>query len=229
LWTARAISYRQKQGFDQQEVYLAVVVQSMIDPETSGIAFTANPISGNRDECLINASWGLGEAIVSGVVSPDTYVVRKMNGRISQKDIACKERMIRSSPDGGAIEVETAAHLRDIPALGERQVAELTALASRIEAHYGSPQDIEWAYLNGCWYIVQSRPITTLTEGRRIDDNPGKYSRAMFVEIFPEAISPSFLSVVSPLLAHMLDFTFQQLGIQPPKEGNNHHNPHAGK
>jgi pyruvate,water dikinase len=186
LWTARAISYRHKQGFDQQQVYLAVVVQSMIDPETSGIAFTANPISGNRDECVINASWGLGEAIVSGLASPDTYVVRKVDGRISQKHIAYKEQMITPGLEGGAVKVETAAHLRDIPALSDRQVAELTALASRIEAYYGTPQDIEWANLNGRWYILQSRPITTLMEKGQIDVVPGTYSRAMLVEIFIE-------------------------------------------
>ena len=75
LWTDRAMTYRHKQGFDHQQVYLAVVIQAMIAPDTSGIAFTANPINGNRQECVINASWGLGEAIVSGLVSPDTYVV----------------------------------------------------------------------------------------------------------------------------------------------------------
>lgn len=216
LWTDRAITYRQKQGFDHQQVYLAVVVQAMVEPESSGIAFTANPVNGNLEECVINASWGLGEAIVSGMVSPDTYVVNKSDGRIVKQHIACKERMIVSGHEGGAIEKETAAHLRDIPALSERQVAELTALSSRIEDHYGTPQDIEWARREDQWYILQARPITTLTASQPYEAVPGRYSRAMFVEIFPEAISPAFLSVVTPLLANMLDFTFQQLGMRPP-------------
>ena len=218
LWTARAITYRHNQGYDQHQVFLAVIVQAMVEPQTAGIAFTANPISGNRDQCVINASWGLGEAIVSGIVSPDTYIVSKENGRITQQLIARKERMIISNQEGGSVEVETAAHLRDIPALNKRQVAELTALSSRIEDHYGSPQDIEWANDNGRWYILQSRPITTLTEISQTAAIQGTYSRAMFVEIFPEAISPSFLSVVSPLLANMLNFTFQQLGMSIPDD-----------
>ena len=126
--------------------------------------------------------------------------------------------MIIAGQEGGALEVQTAAHLRDIPALSERQVAELTALSSRIEAHYGSPQDIEWAQHGDQWYILQSRPITTLTAERPGQAIEGHYTRAMFVEIFPEAISPAFISVVSPLLANMLDFTFQQLGMSPPKD-----------
>ena len=219
LWTARAMTYRHRQGFDQQQVLLAVVIQSMIDPETSGILFTANPINGRREECVINASWGLGEAIVSGLVTPDTYIVNKLNGRISMREIACKERMIRSAPDGGAVEIETAVERRQTPTLSDRQVAELTALASRIEDYYGQPQDIEWANLAGAWYILQSRPITTLGVGPPTTMIQGRFSRAMFIEIFPEAISPAFLSVVSPLLAGMLDFTFTQLGMRLPENG----------
>ncbi len=218
LWTDRAITYRQKQGYDHLKVYLAVVVQAMVESEAAGIAFTANPVNGSHEQCVINASWGLGEAIVSGIVSPDTFVVNKKDGRIVEKHIARKVRMVTSDRDGGAVESETATHLRDKPALSERQVSDLTALASRVEEHYGAPQDIEWAWYNHRWYILQSRPITTLESKPAKVAVPGRYSRAMFVEIFPEAISPAFLSVVSPLLAKMLDFTFQQLGMPLPQD-----------
>ena len=165
LWTARAITYRHRQGIDQQRVNLAVITQAMIDPETSGIAYTTNPNNGCRNECSINASWGLGKAIVSGIVAPDTYVVTKKTGRIIDKHIASKKRMITSGLEGGTVVSETAAHLRSIPALSERQIAKLTALASRIEEYYGTPQELEWANHNGRWYILQSRSITTLTDG----------------------------------------------------------------
>jgi pyruvate,water dikinase len=164
LWTARAITYRHRQSIDHQQIYLAVIIQAMIDPETSGNAFTANPINGCRDECLINASWGLSKAIVSGIVAPDTYVVTKRDGRIVAKHITNKERMIASDLKGGTVESDTAVHLRSIPALTARQIAKLTALTSRIEELYGTPQDIEWANHNGRWYIIQSRSITTLSD-----------------------------------------------------------------
>lgn len=216
LWTTRAITYRHKQGYDHQQVYLAVVVQAMVEPQTAGIAFTANPVSGSLYHCVINASWGLGEAVVSGLVSPDTYVVSKEDGRIIDQHIARKERMIISGSNGGALEIDTAKHLREAPALSLRQISELTALCSRIEEHYGRPQDIEWALRDDSWYILQSRPVTTLQTAVSQVTVSGRYSRAMFTEIFPEAISPAFISVVTPLLSKMLDFTFQKLGMPLP-------------
>src|SRR4030042_1823838 len=116
LWTARAMTYRARQGFDHHKVYLAVVVQAMIDSEISGILFTADPITGSRQEAVINASWGLGEAIVSGLVTPDTYTVRKSEGHVLSRQIARKERIIQYAREGGTVELETPAHLRDIPA-----------------------------------------------------------------------------------------------------------------
>jgi pyruvate,water dikinase len=177
LWTAQAITYRHRQGIDHQRVNLAVVIQAMIDPETSGIVFTANPTNGCRDECVINASWGLGKAIASGIVSPDMYVVTKRDGRIIDKHIASKERIITSGLEGGTVESETAAHLHSIPALTERQIAKLTALASRIEEYYGIPQELEWANHNGRWYILQSRSITTFTDEAEVIVIPANGAR----------------------------------------------------
>lgn len=168
LWTARAIVYRQKLGYDHLQVVLTVVVQAMVEPQTAGSIFTTNPANGNRDQCVINASWGLGQAIACGIVSPDNYIVTKADGRIIEKHIACKERMIISNQEGGAVGVETAAHLRDVPALSEHQVAHLTALSSRIEEYFGQPQDIKWANQENRWYILQSRPITTMHHLRTV-------------------------------------------------------------
>jgi phosphohistidine swiveling domain-containing protein len=216
LWTARAVTYRARQGFDQHGVYLAVVVQAMIPSEVSGILFTANPITGNRDEAVINASWGLGEAVVSSLVTPDTFTVRKSDGNIESRQIGTKERMIQCTEDGRTVELATPAEQRDAPALSDEQVAELVGLACEIEAHYGAPQDIEWAYASGRLFILQSRAITTLAPPRDAAEEV-EYNRTMFAEIFPEALSPAFLSAIQPLIHSFLDFTLEALGFEPPQ------------
>jgi len=216
LWTARAATYRTRQGFDHHQVYMAVVVQAMIESEVSGIMFTANPITSNREEAVINASWGLGEAIVSGLVTPDTITVRKSDGHTLSRQIATKERMIEYAKEGGTVELVTPAELRDAPALSDDQVAEVVALGHQIETHYGAPQDIEWACARGRFYILQTRAITTLTAPAAQAAGEMEYHRTMFLELFPEPLSPVFLSVIRPLLHNMLDFLFEALGFEPP-------------
>ena len=213
LWTARAVTYRARQGFDHHRVYLAVVVQAMIDSEISGILFTANPVTGNPEEAVINASWGLGEAIVSGLVTPDTFTVRKSDGHIVSRQIASKELLIEYAKEGGTVERETPPEQREIPSLSDDQLAELGALGQRVENHYQTPQDIEWAYAQGNLYILQSRPITTPVETVAATE----YNRTMFVELFPDPLSPFFISAIQGLLHRMLDNTFQTLGLQPPE------------
>ncbi|HEY3567512.1 MAG TPA: rifamycin-inactivating phosphotransferase [Thermoanaerobaculia bacterium] len=137
LFTERAVTYRLRNGFDHRKVYMAVVVQRMVFPQAAGILFTADPVTGNRKVTSIEASFGLGEALVSGLVSPDVYKVR----------------------DG---EVVVKPERQDEPALTERQAVRLARLARRIEAHFGRPQDIEWCLVDDDFQIVQSRPITTL-------------------------------------------------------------------
>ena len=217
LWTARAVTYRAKQGFDHQKVYVSVVVQAMINSDVSGVLFTYNPINHRPDESVINASWGLGEAIVSGLVSPDTLTVKKQNGTVISRQTASKERQIIYSADGGTIELDTSEELRQAPALTDQQAAELAALGVKIEDHYGTPQDIEWGLANDKWYLLQARPITTLAPSEKVFDIEGEYSRVMLVEIFPDALSPTFLSVVEPLLKTMFDYTFWRLGFKAPQ------------
>jgi len=218
LWTARAVTYRARQGFDHHRVYLAVVVQAMIQSEVSGILFTANPVTGDRGEVVINASWGLGEAIVSGLVTPDTMTVRKSDGYIVSREVAAKERTIEYAGEGGTVERATPAERREVPALSDDQVGELVALGRQIESHYGVPQDIEWAYAQGRCYILQSRAITTLAPPAA-EEVAAKmeYNRTMFVELFPDPLTPIFLSVMQPLLHIMLDFTFEAWGFKPPE------------
>jgi pyruvate,water dikinase len=232
LWTARAVTYRARQGFDHQKVYLAVVVQAMIQPEVSGILFTANPVTGNRDEVVINASWGLGEAVVSSLVTPDTFTVRKSDGNIESRQIGAKERMIQCTKDGRTVEMATPADQRDASALSDEQVAELLAVAHKIETHYGAPQDIEWAYAHGRLYVLQSRGITTLAPPSDAAEQV-EYNRTMFVELFPEPLSPAFLSAIQPLIHSMLDFTLETLGFAPPQGEEAvaifHHQPYLSR
>jgi len=172
LWTARATFYRAKQGFDHSKVYLSAVVQKMVNSETSGVMFTANPVTNDRSEIMINAAWGLGEAVVSGAVTPDEYIVEKGTWKIKEKIIAKKEIMIVRNPETGkgTVKVPVAEYLGpeyvEKQVLTDEQIIEVAKMGAKIEEHYGWPQDIEWAYDkdDGKLYIVQSRPITTLKE-----------------------------------------------------------------
>lgn len=172
LWTARAIYYREEQGFNHFEVALSVVVQKMINSEKSGVIFTANPVNSNKDEMMINASWGLGEAVVSGSVTPDEYIVDKNNNKILEKHIAEKTTMIIKSKDEvGTVEVRVGEHLGfekiNGQCLTNKEILKLTDNGMKIENMYGSNQDIEWAFDEETkeLYILQSRPITTLNNG----------------------------------------------------------------
>lgn len=162
LFTDRAILYRLQHGVDHRKVRIAVVVQRMIEPQVSGIMFTADPVTGNRSIISIDASFGLGEALVSGTVSADLYHVDKRERRLVKRQIADKGLLIRALPEGGVERVEVPGDMRTRPALTDAQVLELATLGAQIEAHYGTPQDIEWALYAGDYAIVQSRPITTL-------------------------------------------------------------------
>ncbi len=161
LWTARALEYRARQGVAPSVVSLAVVVQVMALAEASGIMFTANPINGSRDEIVIDAAWGLGEAIVGGLVTPDHGVVDKVTGAIKQITIADKT-VITVPTATGTEERPVEESKRRKQVLETAQVTELAKLGAEIEKYYGEPQDIEWCLANGKFYIVQARPITTL-------------------------------------------------------------------
>lgn len=169
LWTARAIYYRAKQNYDHFDVALSVVVQKMVNSQIAGVMFTANPVTSNKDEIMINASWGLGEAVVSGTVSPDDYVYSKSQKKVLSKHIAEKDTMVIKIPGGQGTEVvkvadELGPEYVTKECLSEKQLQELVDYAMRIIDVYGSNQDVEWAFDKDTkkLYILQSRPITTL-------------------------------------------------------------------
>ncbi|MFD9324355.1 rifamycin-inactivating phosphotransferase [Streptomyces sp. NPDC060065] len=160
LFTERAVTYRGRNGTDHRAVHMAVVVQQMVFPHAAGILFTADPVTGNRKVATVDAGFGLGEALVSGLVNPDVYKVR--DGEIIAQAVAAKKRAIHALPAGGTREVAVDAERQEQPALTNAQVVRLVQLGRRIEAHFGRPQDIEWCLVDDDFQIVQSRPITTL-------------------------------------------------------------------
>lgn len=160
LFTERAVAYRRRNGIDDRTVHMAVVVQRMVLPHASGVLFTADPVTGNRKVATVDAGFGLGEALVSGLVNPDVFKVR--DGDVVDRTIATKERAVQALPAGGTRDMAIDPERQGQPALTDAQAVRLVALGRRIEAHFGRPQDIEWCLADGAFHIVQSRPITTL-------------------------------------------------------------------
>ncbi|MDY7078582.1 MAG: PEP/pyruvate-binding domain-containing protein [Chloroflexota bacterium] len=201
LWTARAIGYRERHDIDQGTVSLAVVVQLLVPAEAAGILFTANPVSGARDQAMISAAWGLGEAVVGGLVTPDALTVDKTTGEVLARETADKQVMT-ARVNGGTEEHPVPEELRAAPVLDDCQVAELTRLGVEIEELYQCPQDIEWALADGRFAIVQARPITALPEPEvepptewPMPDPKGQYVRASVAELLPDPLTPLFATL----------------------------------
>ncbi len=210
LWTARAIGYRARNNIAPQDVSLAVVVQQLVFADASGILFTANPLTGNRNQVMINAAWGLGEAIVSGQVTPDTVVVDKTSKTITEQQISEKDVMTVRTLEGTR-EESVPIDKRTQAVLNTAQAVELARLGVQIEDLYGQPMDIEWVLHDGRVSVVQARPITSLPEptirsqGTRAVEwklpNPkGRYMRKSVFELLPDPLSPLFATLGLPAL-----------------------------
>jgi pyruvate,water dikinase len=194
LFSERAVVYRQRNGIDHRTVFMAVVVQRMVVPQAAGILFTADPITGNRKLAAVDASYGLGEAVVSGLVNPDVFKVR--DGNVVGKVIAAKKIAIHALPGGGTQQVAVDAQHQEQPALTDAQVVRLVQLGRRIEAHFGGPQDIEWCLVDDGFQIVQSRPITTLFPiPERGDQQPHVYLSVGHQQMMTDAMKPLGVSV----------------------------------
>ncbi len=169
LFTQRAIYYRQEKDFDHEKVDIAVVVQRMVDAEKSGVMFTSHPSTGEK-KIIIESAWGLGEAVVSGSVSPDNYVVDRSSGETEDVTIADKKVMHEKDPETGeTVEKDVPEEKRNARVLSEDDIDRLVELGEEVEDHYGTPQDVEWAIVAGEVYMLQSRPITTIKEGGDIE------------------------------------------------------------
>lgn len=198
LFTDRAIAYRAKNGFDHREVYLSIVIQQMVIPEVSGIMFTAEPVSGNRTVVSIDAGFGLGEALVSGMVSADLYKVK--NDTVISKQISPKKLAIYSLAEGGTVTQELPPAQQEKQVLTDQQIIAVAALGKKIEQHYSKPQDIEFCMASGEFFIVQSRPITTLYPLPDIPQHPLRVLLSFgHVQMATDAMKPLGLSVLRTL------------------------------
>ncbi len=221
LWTARAIGYRAHHGIAQEKVSLAVVVQELVAASASGILFTANPLTGARDQVLINAAWGLGEAIVGGLVTPDTVVVDKASGAITSQEIS--EKAVMTVPKESGTHAEPVpADRRTRPVLSPAQVAELTRIGVQIEELYGQPMDIEWVLHEGRMFVVQARPITALpgneTPTEEWNDSlTGDYlwTNGNVGEAVPDVMTPCTWSRLQKCLSEALSGMYLK-GFPPP-------------
>ncbi|GGI44659.1 putative phosphoenolpyruvate synthase [Paenibacillus marchantiophytorum] len=193
LFTDRAVIYRMQNGFDHSQVYLSVIVQRMVFPEASGILFTADPITCNRKSLSIDASFGLGEALVSGLVSADSYQVQE--GEIVNKRIATKKLAIYGRQEGGTETKQVELDQQKTQTLTEQQILELAGIGRQIEAYFGCPQDIEWCLFDDTFYIVQSRPITTVYPIPEVNDQENHvYVSVGHQQMMTDPIKPLGLS-----------------------------------
>lgn len=173
LYSDRAILYRAQHGYQDRDVRLAVVIQQMIQAEKAGVLFTADPLTGHRQTMVIDASFGLGEALVSGLVTPDAYRVDKRSMQVLARQIADKEVAVFPHQQGGTRQVRLADNQRRQTVLSDDQILELAALGAQVENHYRAPQDLEWGWADGRFFLLQTRPITALypVDGLKSSDN----------------------------------------------------------
>ncbi|MDR3575930.1 MAG: PEP/pyruvate-binding domain-containing protein [Anaerolineaceae bacterium] len=206
LWTARAIGYRLQHKIASDVISLAVVIQILVPAEAAGVMFTANPANGERSQVMISASWGLGEAVVGGLVTPDTLIVDKDSGRLIKRETAIKD-VQTVLLENGTEEQPLPQARREEQVLSDSQTRELAEFGVQIEALYGTPMDIEWAFADGKFAILQARPVTALPEPRiepaivwKLPDPKGIYGRASIIEQMPEPLTPLFSSLAGPII-----------------------------
>ena len=226
LWTGRAIAYRLRQGIAPQDVALAVVVQLLIPAEAAGILFTANPLTGKRSEAVINAAWGLGEAVVGGLVTPDTITVDKLKGQVLQRKTAAKQVMtVRTA--SGTQEQPVPDALKDKPVLSDTQAARLVGYGVQIEALYGMPMDIEWAWTATAEFaILQARPITGLGEApvEWTPPNPkATYMRTSVADLMPDPLRPLYITLGIPSLLQQMKVMGKKLMGAMPELGDEYY------
>ncbi len=168
LYSVESVTYRLRRGIPETDLGMAVVVQRMVGARSSGVMFTRSPRTGDKSVVAIDASWGLGSAVVSGDVTPDSFVVSKVTGEV-KRTVATKTRWHRPDPSGhGVVETDVPAELQDRPSVSDEEIADLVATARRVEAHYRCPQDIEWAVDDaGEVFLLQSRPETVWADKDR--------------------------------------------------------------
>jgi len=211
LWTERAYEYRQKNGFDHLSVNMAAIVQVLIRPEISGVLFTVDPVSGREDQIVIEGCFGLGEALVSGKVTPDRLVLRKDNFQIVSRLAGVKRIEFVLDELGGVKEQTLPKDQAGTCSIDIETAQRLAELSKKAEAIFGTPQDMEWAVRRGEVFLLQSRPITTLK--KRSWEDRQVWSNLNAGEVMPDVVTPMTWSVIKPVGAALADALFGQLGL----------------
>jgi phosphohistidine swiveling domain-containing protein len=191
LWSERALAYMREQGLDPFQADMGVVVQRQGRAQAAGVLFTLNPLTGREEEMVVEAAWGLGEAVVSGRVTPDHYVVNAEDRQVLTRDIANQSIILVTDDDGGVREEPLPSSQRDQPVLSDEQLSELTELGYRVQALYGYPQDIEWALVDGVFVLLQTRPLTSFS----FDPALGQWTSGNYREVLPGFASPLAMSL----------------------------------
>ena len=210
LWTLRAYEYRQRNGFDHLSISMAVIVQTLVAADVSGVIFTADPITGERGNLLIEACFGLGEALVSGKVTPDRFVVRKSKLKLWSRTISEKKLQCILSANGSVEECPIGQERAISLTLDKRQMRRLAKLAISIEAEFGCPQDIEWAIRDNKIHLLQSRPITALPPERSWEDRQ-IWCGSPVREVMPDVVTPVTVSMIEQMLSGLFDPIFHLL------------------
>ncbi|MEE9150355.1 MAG: PEP/pyruvate-binding domain-containing protein, partial [Thermoplasmata archaeon] len=200
LWTSRAIHYRGKRGFDHSKIAMCVVVQKMVSPSISGVMFTYNSMKGSNDEIVIESTFGLGEGLVAGIVTPDSFIINKQELKIKNKRIAEKEMMIIPSKDGTA-QTKIPRERRSVSTLSDKKILELAKIGLEIEQHYKTPQDIEWCLSQDGFHILQSRPVTGIgrvfpkLSEKELEGLEGEWTKSPLDERVSEPLTPFTWSI----------------------------------
>ena len=224
LWSERAILYRARQNVDQPAVKLAVVVQKMVPADVAGVMFTANPVSGGRDELIIDANPGLGEAVVSGMVTPDHFILNKRSRRITEQRLGRREVIIRPLAQGGTEQLTSAAETTNAAALTNLAIRRLAQIGVDIERHYAAPQDIEWAWIRdstktGKFFVLQARPMTALPEPLNVR-GPMRMLLPVLAEMWPRRPYPLDMTTFSGAIERAIgNFLVAMIGKGAPSLG----------
>ncbi len=215
LWTPRALAYRKNRNISNSRTDAAVIIQEMIMPSVSGILFTADPQENDTNRIILEASWGLGEGIVSGRTTPDHFVIDKKGLTIVNRVISEKKtEVIHNEIGSGITEMEVERERQNMPSLKDKEIRSIADIGLGIERHFGHPQDIEWGYAKGRFYILQARPITTLYLLKRgAEEETIIWSNANIAENFPGVIAPFTFSIVDYFYIYYFKGLFEALGI----------------
>ena len=220
LWTERAFDYRTQNGFEHDQAAMAVVVQQLVAGDAAGVVFTADPVSDSNDRIIIEACWGLGEALVSGKVTPDRFVIDRANLRIVERSVSTKSVETAFSPTGSPVERPVPPARADKPSISDATAQKLARLALKVERVFGTPQDIEWALAGPSLFVLQSRPITTIASPQRRTGAEAKswedrqiWSNTNTAEVLPGVLTPLVWSTVGEYIDALLGGIIERIGI----------------